>query len=70
MGGLGVELFDLSGKVAIITGSSKGIGKAIAERLAEHNAWRPDCLAVFGCFSPVIPAGAEPRAGTARGAVF
>ena len=33
-----MELFDLSGKTAIITGSSKGIGKAIAERLAEHGA--------------------------------
>ena len=33
-----MELFDLTGKVAIITGSSRGIGKAIAIRMAEHGA--------------------------------
>jgi NAD(P)-dependent dehydrogenase (short-subunit alcohol dehydrogenase family) len=32
------RLFDLSGKVAIVTGSSRGIGLAIAAALAEHGA--------------------------------
>lgn len=33
-----MTLFDLAGKVAVVTGSTKGIGEAIALRLAEHGA--------------------------------
>jgi len=33
-----MSLFDLTGKVAIITGSSRGIGKAIAEAMADAGA--------------------------------
>ena len=32
------SLFDLSGKVALLTGASKGMGLAMAEGLAEHGA--------------------------------
>ncbi|MEC9248403.1 MAG: SDR family oxidoreductase [Pseudomonadota bacterium] len=32
------SLFDLTGKVAVITGSSKGIGRAMAQEMARHGA--------------------------------
>jgi NAD(P)-dependent dehydrogenase (short-subunit alcohol dehydrogenase family) len=33
-----MSLFDMTGQVAVITGSSRGIGKAIAEEMAEQGA--------------------------------
>jgi NAD(P)-dependent dehydrogenase (short-subunit alcohol dehydrogenase family) len=33
-----MNLFDLTGKVAVVTGSNRGIGEAIVHRLAEHGA--------------------------------
>jgi len=65
------SLFDLTGKIAIVTGSTKGIGLAIATRMAEHGATvvissrKPDaCEAVAAGIREKggKPVGEEPRA--------
>ena len=47
-----MDLFDLTGKKAIVTGSCQGLGRSIAEGLAQAGAsvclmdLNPDCAAV------------------------
>jgi NADP-dependent 3-hydroxy acid dehydrogenase YdfG len=40
------KLFDLTGKIAVVTGGAAGIGKGIAKRLSEH----PRISPMWFCF--------------------
>jgi NAD(P)-dependent dehydrogenase (short-subunit alcohol dehydrogenase family) len=56
-------LFDLTGRVALVTGGSKGLGKAMARGLAEHGA---DIVIASRTEAELRPALDEILAGTGR----
>ena len=58
-----MKLFDLSGRVALITGGSKGLGKAMARGLAEAGA---DILIASRTEAELRPALEDILAGTGR----
>ena len=60
------ELFDLSGKVAVVTGGSRGIGRAVAEGLATAGA---DVVIASRKLDRCVTAAAEITEATGRRAV-
>lgn len=58
------SLFDLSGKVALVTGCNRGIGKAMAIALAEAGA------DILGVSSSLVPGSETEKAITALGRSF
>ena len=59
------NLFDLSGKVALITGSSRGIGLATAQRMAQHGAKVVICARkAEACHAAADAINADPGSAT------
>lgn len=60
------ELFDLTGKVAVVTGGSRGIGRAVVEGLATAGA---DVVIASRKYENCVTAAEEIRAATGRRAL-